>query len=259
MKFWKNHEDMIKKAVAVTGAAAVVTAAAFGIFFLMNKQAVMHYISKKTGSETIKEAFENNYSEIAENGEAESETDKNEMSVLEGEAFQKEFLKNNLSEGSLSEDDLSKEGLTGEHPTEGNVNTEEKEPLADDLRIHGFPYIELTSQLNVGDYVDVRIAFADGEDFVLLSKKQIQGIAPLRDGGDNALWLIVSEEEILRLAGAVADVCLHEGSSIYAIEYVSEEQKAAKVNYAVRGSSAQKENEAAEMVYPEQEEILYLD
>lgn len=163
------------------------------------------------------------------------------------------------------------------------TQTAEEETVADDLRIHGFPYIKLTSQLNIGDYVDVRISFADGGDFVLLSKKQVQGMAPLGEEGANALWLFVSEEEILRLSSAVVDSCLNEGCSIYAVEYVSDTQKAAVVNYVVSDLVKQlmeqdpnitklaenvqeyslwkeyQKNLQRDMVYKEQEEILYMD
>lgn len=160
---------------------------------------------------------------------------------------------------------------------------EQPQPLEDDLRIHGFPYIKLTSQLSEGDYVDVRISFADGGDFILLSKKQIQSLAPLREEGADALWLLVSEEELLRLSSAVVDAYLNEDCSIYAIEYVSDTQKAAVVNYVVNDVVKQlmKNNPnivkmaenvqeyslwkeygtgiQREAVYPKQEEIIYMD
>ena len=153
----------------------------------------------------------------------------------------------------------------------------------DDWRIHGFPYIKLTSNLKVGDYVDVRISFADGGDFVVLSKKQIQGLSPLREEGTRALWLIVSEEEILRLASASVDAYCNEGCSIYAIQYVSDTQKEATVNYVVSDTVKKLMEEDPNIVkraenvqeysgwkeyetgicrgdaYPEQDEIIYMD
>lgn len=158
-----------------------------------------------------------------------------------------------------------------------------QEAVEDDWRIHGFSYIKLTSQLNVGDYVDIRISFADGGDFVLLSKKKIQGISPLREGENEALWMVVSEEEILRLSSAVVDAYLNEGCFIYAIQYISETQKEAVVNYVVSDEVKQLMDEdpnivkraenvqeyskwkeytadmQGEEVYPEQEEIIYMD
>lgn len=95
-----------------------------------------------------------------------------------------------------------------------------KENLSDDMRIHNFPYIRLTNQMKKGDYIDVRISFANGGDFVLLSKKKIEEISFLDTEGtkENSLWLKVSEEELLRLSSAVVDAYLNEGCKIYAID-----------------------------------------
>ena len=166
---------------------------------------------------------------------------------------------------------------------ENEMASNEEYLVEDDWRIHGFSYIKLTGQLRVGDYVDVRISFADGGDFVLLSKKQIQGLAPLQGEGTNALWLIVSEEEILRLSSAVVDAYLNEGCYIYAIQYISDTQKEAVVNYVVSDTVKQLMDENPNIVkraenvqeyslwkeyetniqreesYPEQDEIIYMD
>ncbi len=135
---------------------------------------------------------------------------------------------NSSQQGQTNEEMLHLEGVTDESELMSQL-----EDVTDDVRIHGFPYIKLTNRLSVGDYVDVRISFADGGDFVLLSKKKIMGIEPLGEEGTNSIWFAVSEEEILRLSSAVVDAYLNEGCSIYAIEYVSEKQKEAIVNYVV--------------------------
>lgn len=108
-------------------------------------------------------------------------------------------------------------------------------PLTDDVRLHKYTCIKLTERMKKGDYVDIRISFANGADFILLSKKQIQDIAlPGEEGGsENALWLHVSEEEILRLSSAVVDAFLNEGCSIYAVQYIQKSQNAAVMNYKV--------------------------
>lgn len=110
-----------------------------------------------------------------------------------------------------------------------------KKKLTDDMRIHNFPYIRLTDHMKKDDYIDIRISFANGGDFVLLSKKKIEDISYMDTEGTNgnALWLRVSEEELLRLSSAVVDAYVNEGCKIYAIQYISETQKEAIVNYTV--------------------------
>lgn len=114
-------------------------------------------------------------------------------------------------------------------------------PFTDDMRLHKYACIKLTERMKRGDYVDVRISFANGADFVLLSKKQIQDITLPQEegGGENALWLHVSEEEILRLSSAMVDAFLNEGCSIYAVQYIQKNQKAAVMNYKVNDVVAQ--------------------
>lgn len=167
--------------------------------------------------------------------------------------------------------------------TETEMAPIEGQKVENDWRIHGFPYIKLTNQLQVGDYVDVRISFADGGDFVLLSKKQIKSLSPLREEGVAAIWMIVTEEELLRLSSAAVDAYLNEGCSIYAIQYVSDTQKEAIVNYVVNDTVKQLMAEDPNIVkraenvqeyslwkeygtsihredtYPEQDEIIYMD
>lgn len=114
----------------------------------------------------------------------------------------------------------------------------EGEAPGDDERLLNLSYVKLSEKMKAGDYVDVRISFRNGGDYVLLSRKKIQDIsgntAAGEEGGEyNALWLQVNEEEILRLASAVVDSFYQEGCEIYAIQYVSELQKAAAVTYPV--------------------------
>lgn len=115
------------------------------------------------------------------------------------------------------------------------------EPVGRDMRIHKYTCIKLTEKMKKGDYVDIRISFANGADFVLLSKKQIQEIAlPQEEGSkEGVLWLNVSEEEILRLSSAVVDAFLNDGCSIYAVQYIQKSQEAAVVNYKVNDVVAQ--------------------
>lgn len=103
---------------------------------------------------------------------------------------------------------------------------------ADDERFLNLSYVRLNEKMKTGDYIDIRISFRNGGDYILLSKKKIKDIEE-NEGKRNALWLQVNEEEILRLASAVVDAYYQEGCEIYAIQYVSELQNAARVTYPV--------------------------
>lgn len=113
----------------------------------------------------------------------------------------------------------------------------EGEELTDDERIHYFNFIECSGALEKGDYIDVRIVFPNGADFILLSKKKLENTR-LLSGPDGAqtqseLWFQVNETEILRLSSALVDMYLTEGCRIYAIQYILDSQQKAQVNYPV--------------------------
>lgn len=107
--------------------------------------------------------------------------------------------------------------------------------LKDDLRLYNYSYIKLEDKVKNGDYVDIRIKFPNGADFILLSKKKVLDCSIYNQEANtkNSLWLEVSEEDILRLSSAVVDAYRVNGCSIYAIQYVEETQMASVVTYPV--------------------------
>lgn len=107
------------------------------------------------------------------------------------------------------------------------------ELVADDLRKHAYHFIEMTEALSRGDYVDIRIQFPNGADYIVLSKKRVLDCSVYDEVAqtDNTLWIEVSEEEILFLSSAVVDAYFNEQAKIYAIQYVSKDQEKAIVTY----------------------------
>lgn len=98
-----------------------------------------------------------------------------------------------------------------------------------DLREVQYNAIAITDNVSVNDVVDVRLSFPNGEDFVVLSQKEMKS-GGLEDGGGCFLWL--SEEEILLMSAAMVDAYLYTGSSIYTTKYIAPTiQDASVVNY----------------------------
>jgi len=101
----------------------------------------------------------------------------------------------------------------------------EGQPLARDVRIQQFHVIQLPSDLRKGQFVDVRINFPTGEDFIVLAKKKI------RDLSGTVLWTEMNEPEILSISSAIIDAYL-QGAKLYAPVYVDPGmQEAAIANY----------------------------
>lgn len=100
------------------------------------------------------------------------------------------------------------------------------------LRKVPYTFIRNADTLKRGDYIDVRISFPNGADFILLGKKEVIRVEE-QSSNDRKLWLGLSEEEILRMSSGVVDAYLFEGAYIYATLYMNSLQDASIVNYPV--------------------------
>lgn len=110
--------------------------------------------------------------------------------------------------------------------------------LQKDLRRYELAAISLGKDTKSLDYVDVRISFPSGLDYVVLSKKRIEQLSV--DGEEELKELnpkkictfLLTSEEILRLSSALVDAYLTEGALLYTTTYVSPyNQEAAQVTY----------------------------
>lgn len=101
----------------------------------------------------------------------------------------------------------------------------ESVPIPKDLRVQEFHVIQLPSNLQKGQYIDVRINFPTGEDYVLLAKKKA------RELSGTVIWLEMNEKDILQTSSAIIDAYL-QGARLYALPYIEPGlQEAAMVNY----------------------------
>lgn len=112
------------------------------------------------------------------------------------------------------------------------------EDYSADTRIKEFDFIEINTLIQDGDYIDIRIVYPNGEDYIVAEHKQLLSVSIQEPAEDpvrrNALTrLRVSEEEILRLASAYVDTMTYSGCKVYAISYLDHFQESAEVNYPV--------------------------
>ncbi|MBB6020909.1 hypothetical protein HNR77_001971 [Paenibacillus sp. JGP012] len=94
-----------------------------------------------------------------------------------------------------------------------------------DLRNQEFSLVRLPLKLKKDEFVDVRIRFATGQDYIVLSKKKVE------DLNNGTIWYKLSEKEILTMSSAIVDAYIND-ASIYALSYVDPYmQEAAIPNY----------------------------
>lgn len=107
---------------------------------------------------------------------------------------------------------------------------------ADDVRKQEYNVIILPTQIQTGDYIDIRLAMPTGQDYIVISKKEVTipevGGVPSED----TIWINLSEEEILTMNNAIVEAFHTNGAKLYATTYTEAGiQSAAKTTYPVSG------------------------
>lgn len=104
------------------------------------------------------------------------------------------------------------------------------EIIGKDTREEELNMVFLPSNLSQNSFVDVRIGFPNGEDFIVLTKIKVRGV----NLESNTLWLWMDEKEMLTLSSAIVDAYLHKGTKLYTVTYVAPTiQDEAIANYPV--------------------------
>ncbi|MGF7142543.1 hypothetical protein HNQ56_000961 [Anaerotaenia torta] len=100
--------------------------------------------------------------------------------------------------------------------------------ISSELREVEYQVININSNIDSNDTVDIRIFFQNGEDYVILPKKVLKGYTA--ESASCFLWL--TEEEIIRVRNAVVDAYLYPGSCLYTAKYIEPNiQEASVVTY----------------------------
>lgn len=102
------------------------------------------------------------------------------------------------------------------------------EEMANSTRLMEYNMLTLPSTLKVGDYIDVRFTMPSGEDYIVLSKKQIVSLQ------NTTVGLYLTEDEILMMSSAIIESYIMKASNLYAVQYVQAGmQNAAATTYSV--------------------------
>lgn len=101
------------------------------------------------------------------------------------------------------------------------------EDLAYSLRECEYALLTLSNNLMANDFVDIRIMYPNGENYVVLSKKCIQSI----DLENNAVMFWLTEDELMDMSSAIVDTYLREGSILYTTKYIQDSQDELERSY----------------------------
>ena len=99
--------------------------------------------------------------------------------------------------------------------------------VQDDVRKQEYNMIVLPMDLSTGDYIDVRVMFPNGQDFIVVSKKEVEIPNIAGVDSEDTIWINLSEDEILHMSCAIIDAAQVKGAKIYATRYTEAGMQAA--------------------------------
>ncbi len=111
--------------------------------------------------------------------------------------------------------------------------------VRDDVRKQEYNMVVLPMDLVAGDYIDIRIMLPSGQDYIVVSKKEVE--IPQINGVDSqdTIWVNLTEDEILHMSCAIIDAYQVKGAKIYATKYTEAGmQEAAVPTYPINESTS---------------------
>jgi hypothetical protein len=97
------------------------------------------------------------------------------------------------------------------------------DPIRADQRWMEYSCISLPSQLVEGEYIDIRYAIPDGQDYIVLSKKKVLQCTA------TSVWFKMTEDEMLTLASAIVESYINSGIKLYAVQYTEPGMQTASI------------------------------
>ena len=109
---------------------------------------------------------------------------------------------------------IAKIDIAANTPLTSNMITNTEEAVKKDVRLQEYNMLKLPATLETGEYIDIRLTLPTGQDYIVVSKKQVK-LCDL-----TTIWIEVSEDEITTLNNAIIESYIMKGAELYALRYV---------------------------------------
>ena len=147
--------------------------------------------------------------------------------VIQGEVIEDSMVttvnvhKKTVPTGALKRSDIA--GKVAKYNIAANVPLTDSmlttEIIDADIRSQEINTVVMPSDLDEGDYVDIRIMYPNGTDYIVLAQKQVEKIS------GQTMWLNLAEDERLLLNSAMVDSFLNSGTKLYATKYADSDSQ----------------------------------
>lgn len=100
---------------------------------------------------------------------------------------------------------------------------------SDDVRKQEYNMIVLPTQIETGDYIDIRLSLPSGQDYIVVSKKEVTIPDIAGVPSEDTIWVNLSEAEIIMLNNAIVEAYRIDGAKLYANIYTDPGMQSAAI------------------------------
>lgn len=120
----------------------------------------------------------------------------------------------------ITEETIAKINITPGTMLTAEMVQESSNKTTADIRKQEYNMIQLPTQIQTGEYIDIRLRLPNGVDYIVVSKKKVE--IPMINGIDseNTIWMNMSEAETLAMSNAIVEAYIMKGSYLYATTYI---------------------------------------
>ena len=142
--------------------------------------------------------------------------EKIDMSMLKQQQVLQDVIPTDyISQADITENTISKLDMTKGTVVSKAQLQESDAKITSDLRLQEYNMLVLPQQqLDIGSFVDVRLRLANGQDYIVVSKKEVQNIT------EDTIWMNLYEEETLAMSNAIVEAYKMPGTKLYVDVYV---------------------------------------
>ena len=107
-----------------------------------------------------------------------------------------------------------------------------------DIRRQEYNMIVLPIDLTTGDYVDIRLMLPNGQDYIVVAKKEVEIPDVGGSSSQDTIWVNLSEDEILHMSCAIIDAFRINGAKLYATKYTNPGMQNASPTYIINSDTS---------------------
>ena len=109
---------------------------------------------------------------------------------------------------------IAKIDINANTPVTTDMITPRTELVNQDVRLEEYNMLKLPATLQAGEYIDIRLTLPTGQDYIVVSKKEV------KQCDLTTIWVEMSEDEITIMNNAIIESYIMTGSQLYATRYV---------------------------------------